>query len=76
MQSVQQECLDKFIVFGQEHLDHILGEYVTHYHYERPHQARGNLPLVRSREDSEAWAKVVCQERLGGVLRHYHRSAA
>jgi putative transposase len=76
VQSVQQECLDRFIVFGQEHLDYILGEYLEHYHHERPHQAMGNLPLMRCPNHSAASEKVVCQERLGGVLRHYHRSAA
>jgi putative transposase len=76
VQSVQQECLDRFIVFGQEHLDHILGEYVEHYHHERPHQAMGNHPLIRDASDAAIVGEVVCRERLGGVLRHYHKRAA
>jgi hypothetical protein len=30
VQAIQQECLDKFIVFGLEHLDHIASEYAVH----------------------------------------------
>jgi putative transposase len=44
IQSIQQECLDKFVIFGQEHMDHVAREYVEHYHHERPHQSKGNRP--------------------------------
>ncbi len=33
---------------GESQLDYILGEYLEHYNTERPHQARGNVPLVES----------------------------
>ena len=46
VQAVQQECLDRFIAFGQEHLNHVLAEYIQHYHQERPHQGKGNVPLI------------------------------
>ena len=29
VQAVQQEFLDKFIVFGREHMDHVLAEYLA-----------------------------------------------
>lgn len=32
IQTLQQECLDYFVVFGQRHLDHLVAEMVTHYH--------------------------------------------
>jgi hypothetical protein len=61
-------------VFGQDHLRHILREYEAHYNEERPHQALGNEPLKKgeARTDGE----VVCAERLGGLLKHYHPKAA
>ena len=77
VQAVQQECLDRFIAFGTEHLDHLLAEYVEHYHHERPHQGKGNeplLPAASSRPTDKG--EVLCRERLGGMLRHYYRSAA
>jgi hypothetical protein len=77
---IERECLDRFIVLGRGHLDHVCGEYVEHYHYyaERPHQARGNAPLFGSAAESPSspTGPVVCRERLGGVLRHYVRVAA
>jgi len=75
VQSIGQECLDKFIIFGQEHFDHVCAEYVEHYHHERPHQSLSNAPLngVASGRSSEGVVKS--RERLGGVLRHYYRAA-
>ncbi len=50
--------------------------YVVHDHLERNHQGLGNV-LIDSRElDPEARGKVRCRERLGGMLRFYHREAA
>jgi putative transposase len=30
VQSIKQECLDHYIVFGKEHLRHLFAQYVTH----------------------------------------------
>jgi putative transposase len=76
VQSIKQECLDKFIVFGLQHVDHLAREYVSYYHEERPHQAKGNQPLVAPSCTPVSEGEVVCSERLGGVLKHYHRKAA
>ena len=48
IQTLQQECLDYFIVFGEQHMDHLVSEMVSYYHAERPHQSKGNEPLVQS----------------------------
>jgi transposase InsO family protein len=83
-QTLRVECLDHFVVCGEGHLRHLLREFADHYNAERPHQARGNVPLP----DAEAAATgepfvlkfpeggVRCRERLGGPLKHYHRAAA
>jgi putative transposase len=76
IQTIQQECLDKFIAFSQEHLDLLTGDFMEHYHEERPHQGRGNVPLNGLPKLASPEAEIVCRERLGGVLRHYHRKAA
>lgn len=41
IQSIQQEWLDKFVVFDRGHMDYLVSEYVEHYHHERPHQSKG-----------------------------------
>jgi putative transposase len=65
VQAVQRECLDRFIAFGTEHLDHLLAEYVEHYHRERPHQGKGNEPLTAARGPPTDEGEVLCRERLG-----------
>src|SRR5262249_3475983 len=42
VQSIKQECLDHFLVFGEAHLRHLCVEYLAHYHQERPHQSLKN----------------------------------
>lgn len=46
IQTLQQEVLDYFIVFGEQHMDHIVSEALAYYHEERPHQAKENVPLA------------------------------
>jgi putative transposase len=77
IQTLQQECLDHFLVFGTRHLDHLLKEFLEHYHTERPHQGMDNAPLRREAPPSCAsTSPVICRHRLGGLLRHYERKAA
>lgn len=76
VQTIQQECLDHFVVLGEKHLNHLVDEYLIHYHEEGPHQALGNAPPMGLGPPANDEGEVVCQERLGGLLRHYHRRAA
>jgi putative transposase len=77
VQSIKHECLDHFVIFSPEHMDVLVREYVEHYHTERPHQGKGNVPLVADDPAPPPIdGEVVCRERLGGVLRHYYRAAA
>lgn len=39
IQTLQQECLDSFVAFGERHMNHLVSEMVAHYHEERPHPA-------------------------------------
>ena len=48
IQTLQQECLDYFIVFGEQHMDHLVSEMVAYYHEERPHQSKDNNPLMKA----------------------------
>ena len=77
IQTLQQECLDHFVVFGEEHMDYLVSEFLEHYHTERPHQSKENEVLVVAGKppDGEKEEQVCCRERLGGRLRHYYRAA-
>jgi putative transposase len=81
VQTLRAECLDHFLFCGEGHLRHVVKEFVEHYNLERPHQARGNVPLP----DADAGepttlpfpnGEVKCRTRLGGLLKHYYRAAA
>ena len=73
--TVKSECLDRLILFGCTHLERCLREFAIHYHEQRPHQGLGN-DLITPRSSSEPrTGDVVMRERLGGLLRSYHRAA-
>ncbi len=77
VQSVKTEALSKLILFGEASLRHVLSEYVTHHHRERPHQGKGNVILFPSAEaKGNSATPIDCRERLGGLLKYYHRKAA
>ena len=80
VQTMRRECLDHFIVFGEDHLRLLCSEFLIHYHDSRPHQGKDNRPL--SGAEPAEWTgaitadAIVCEERLGGLLKHYSRRAA
>jgi transposase InsO family protein len=77
VRSVKEECLSRFILFGECSLSQILTEYVAHYHQERPHQGKGNMVLLPSPDQAPArQGPLQCRERLGGLLKYYARDAA
>jgi transposase InsO family protein len=79
VKSVKDECLSKLILFGEASLRRTLREYLVHYHQERNHQGRGNILLFPSTIERAAPVDeppARCRERLGGLLKYYHREAA
>jgi hypothetical protein len=51
--------------------------YVAHHHAERPHQGKGNVILFpAAQEEPDSDSPVKRRERLGGLLKYYHRKAA
>jgi hypothetical protein len=78
VKSVKEEALSKLILFGEASLRRVLSEYLVHFHQERNHQGKGNVllfPLNRQSAPSSE-RTVRCRERLGGLLKYYHREAA
>jgi putative transposase len=82
IQTIGQECLDKFLIFGLRHFDHLNSEFLAHYHEDRPHQSLGNEPVLKKRclkvpeGDPVSPRDIRCRSRLGGLLRSYSRKAA
>jgi len=76
VRSVKAECLSKLILFGERSLRRALRNYLAHYHQERNHQGKNNVVLFPQVRTSRRADPVQCRERLGGLLRYYHREAA
>ena len=74
VRSIKPECLDRMIFLGQASLDRAVAEYGAHYHVERSHQGLGNELISRAEPQTEG--AVQTRERLGGLLKYYHRQAA
>jgi transposase InsO family protein len=76
VKSVKTECLEQFVLFGENSLRHVIREYLAHYHAERNHQGIENvIPFPDVRMDRQE-GPVAKAERLGGLLNFYHRQAA
>jgi transposase InsO family protein len=76
VRSIKEECLDRMIFFGPAMLRRAISEYVTHYHTERNHQGLGNRIINPDDSIGRSDGEIICRERLGGLLKHYHRRAA
>ena len=75
VQTVKRECLSKLILFGEGHLRRALSSFSAHYHLDRPHQGIGNERIAPSSDEQPNGDRVVVDERHGGLLRSYRRTA-
>ena len=78
VRSVKEEALSKLILLGEASLRRVLNEYLVHFHRERNHQGKGNVLLFPLNRQSAPGSdrSVRCRERLGGLLKYYHREVA
>ena len=76
VRSIKDECLNRMIFFGERSLRKATREYAGHYHRERNHQGIDNR-LIEPGDHAESTTSAIrCSQRLGGMLRFYHRDAA
>ena len=76
VRSAREECVNRVIPLGEQHLRTILGEYLEHYHRERNHQGLDNQLITPQAANENGTGPVRCRERLGGMLHFYYREAA
>jgi hypothetical protein len=74
VKSIKSECLDHLILSSVKHLEYVIEQYCAYYHHERIHQ--GVERIIEPQHPIDEEAKVICIERLGGLLKSYHRLAA
>jgi hypothetical protein len=75
--TIRREVLDHLLIFGCRHLEHVLREFVEHYHAVRPHQGLGQrTPRSRAPTAISGAGEAERRDRLGGVLHEYTRRVA
>ncbi|MCP5461875.1 MAG: transposase [bacterium] len=67
VRTIKKECLEKFFIFGNVHLEYLVREFTTYYNTHRPHSGLDNLTI------RESTGSVKCESRLGGIVKHYYR---
>jgi putative transposase len=79
IQTIKHECLNKFILFGKRHLDHIVGEFVDYYNTVRSHSERNNHPPIRELPDeaeTSGRGEITVKSYVGGLVNSFERKAA
>ena len=79
IETIKLECLQKFIVFGKRHLDHLIMEFVTYYNTRRSHMERDHLPPIRDLpEEVETLTldQIEVKSYVGGLVKSFERKAA
>jgi transposase InsO family protein len=76
VRSIKDECLHRMIFFGERSLRKATREYAAHYHSERNHQGIDNRLIEAGDRPASTISAIECFQRLGGMLRFYHRAAA
>jgi len=73
VRSVKEECLSHLILFSEEQFRYVLSEFLEYYHTGRVHQGLGRIIEPKYKNNT---GEIFCIERLGGLLKSYHRKAA
>jgi transposase InsO family protein len=71
-QSCEDECLNHVVFLNERMLQEYVETYIDHYNRERPHQGIGNVPVGPWLATNVG--EVVCDERLGGLLKSFRRA--
>ena len=76
VRTIKEGCLDQMIFFSEDSLRQAIHEVVIHYHQERNHQGLDNRLITPMDATIDTAAAIERQQRLGGLLNYYHRTAA
>ncbi len=78
--TVRRECLDRMLIFGRRHLEHVLASYVAHYNGHRPHRSL-NQRAPSTMETNPVsigdpdLARLRRTDTLGGLIHEYELAA-
>jgi putative transposase len=67
VRSSKEDYLSKLILFGETSLEHVVSDFLEHYHQERNHQGKDNLSLFpASLPEASSRGAISSRERFGG----------
>jgi transposase InsO family protein len=72
VRTLRADCLDRILILGRRHLEHVLHVYRRHYNEHRPHRALDLVPP--NGRDSTPLNAADCLRRrdlLGGLIHEY-----
>jgi putative transposase len=76
IRTARAECTDRMLIYGEQHLLSVLGEYAGHYNRHRPHQSRQQRPPDQEGQVSVPLDLPVQRRKvLGGVINEYYQAA-
>jgi len=73
VRSIKEKCLSHLILFSEQQLQYVLSEYLDYFHTGRVHQGLGRIIDPKHQGNT---GEIFSIERLGGLLKSYHRKAA
>jgi putative transposase len=74
--TARREVLDYLLIFGRQHLERVLTEFIEHYHKARPHQGfEQRRPYEPADVIPMRNGPVERRDRLGGLLHEYYHAA-
>jgi transposase InsO family protein len=72
VRTVRADRLDRILILGRRHLEHVLRVYRQHYNEHRPHRALRLMPPdARDPTPLEATAHLHRRDLLGGLIHEY-----
>jgi putative transposase len=72
VRTIRADCLDRLLILGRRHLEHVLRVYRRHYNEHRPHRALQLLPPnARDPTPPTAAADLRRCDLLGGLIHEY-----
>jgi putative transposase len=82
--SLRRECLDRLLILGRRHLEHVVGVYAVHYNERRPHRSLDQRPPLANpppideplpSDEALQLDRLRRCDRLGGLLHEYELAA-
>ncbi len=72
VRTVRADCLDRILILGRRHLEHVLRVYRRHYNERRPHRALDLLPPNgRDPTPINTPIRLHRHDLLGGLIHEY-----